>query len=48
MEYWVALFTGTTCIEFRKAGSSVSGFRASQKAIAKRIKPADRSWHVIR
>ncbi|MGA2075502.1 MAG: hypothetical protein ABSH52_18585 [Terriglobia bacterium] len=41
MEYWVDLFTGTTWTEFRKAGSSVSGFRASQKAIAKRIKPGD-------
>ena len=41
MEYWVDLFTGTTWNEFRKAGSSISGFRASQKTIAKRIKPGD-------
>ena len=39
MDYWLDLFTGTTWDEFRKAGSSISGFRASQMKYAKRIKP---------
>lgn len=38
MEYWIDLFTGTTWEEFRQAGSSISGFRASQRKHARGIK----------
>jgi hypothetical protein len=41
MNYWLDLFTGTTWEEFRKAGATVSGFRHSQRASIRRIKPGD-------
>ena len=41
MNYWLDLFTGTTWREFREAGASVTGFRASQSNAAKRVKPGD-------
>lgn len=41
MTYWLDLFTGTTWSEFRAAGASVSGFRASRKKIAAGVRPGD-------
>jgi hypothetical protein len=41
MTYWIDLFTGTTWAEFRAAGGTVSGFRHSQRAAIKRIRPGD-------
>ncbi len=41
MNYWLDLFTGTTWREFRDAGAKISGFRARQSAIAKRVQPGD-------
>ena len=41
MNYWLDLFTGTTWREFRDAGGNVSGFRARQVRIAKKMKPGD-------
>jgi hypothetical protein len=41
MNYWLDLFTGTTWREFREAGADVSGFRAKQVKMAKKMKPGD-------
>src|SRR5580704_11655399 len=41
MNYWLDLFTGTTWREFREEGADVSGFRARQVKLAKRMKPGD-------
>lgn len=41
MNYWIGLFTGTTWAEFQQAGSTVSGFRASQMKYTKHIKAGD-------
>jgi hypothetical protein len=40
--YWLDLFTGETWDEFLKHGASVSGFRATQKAAASKVRPGDR------
>ena len=34
MTYWLNLFTGTTWVEFQKAGSAMSGFRYHSAARA--------------
>lgn len=39
--YWLDLFTGTTWIEFLKAGGEVSGFRSSRWNICQKIKVGD-------
>jgi len=39
--YWLDAFTGTTWQEFRAAGAEITGFRASRKALASKIKPGD-------
>jgi hypothetical protein len=39
--YWIDLFTGSTWAEFRAANATVTGFRHSQRAAAKRVKPGD-------
>jgi len=41
MTYWLDLFTGTTWDEFRRAGSRITGFRASTRGIGKAVKPGD-------
>ena len=41
MQYWLDLFTGTTWNEFRKAGATVSGFRARMRKTVGRISPGD-------
>ena len=41
MNYWLDLFTGTTWREFRDAGAKISGFRARQSAVARRVRPGD-------
>ena len=41
MNYWLDLFTGTTWREFKEAGANVSGFRARQRQIAKRMQHGD-------
>lgn len=41
MAYWLDLFTGTTWKQFRDAGSTVTGFRESQRGALDRIKPGD-------
>jgi hypothetical protein len=41
MNYWLDLFTGTTWDEFRRAGSRISGFRASTRAALKAVKAGD-------
>jgi hypothetical protein len=41
MSYWLDLFTGTTWREFIDAGSSVTGFRESTRARAKKVAPGD-------
>lgn len=41
MNYWLDLFTGITWQEFREAGATVSGFRATQTKAARKIKPGD-------
>jgi hypothetical protein len=41
MNHWLDLFTGTTWREFKDAGANVSGFRARQRSIAKRIQRGD-------
>jgi hypothetical protein len=41
MNYWLDLFTGTTWQEFKEAGANVSGFRAKQVKLAKKMKPGD-------
>jgi hypothetical protein len=38
---WLDSFTGTTWKEFRDAGAEITGFRASRKALASKIKPGD-------
>lgn len=40
--YWLDLFSGETWDEFLAHGCTVSGFRASQKKTAEKIKPGDR------
>jgi len=40
-KYWLDLFTGTTWKEFREAGASVSGFRASRWKTVQKIQPGD-------
>lgn len=39
--YWLNLFTGTTWKEFRAAGATISGFRASRQKLAAKIQPGD-------
>ena len=39
--YWLNLFTGTTWKEFRAAGATISGFRASRQKLAAKVKPGD-------
>ena len=39
--YWLNLFTGTTWKEFRAAGTTISGFRASRQKLAAKIQPGD-------
>jgi hypothetical protein len=41
MAYWLDLFTGTTWDEFRRAGSRITGFRASTRGVGKAVKPGD-------
>src|SRR5689334_6309681 len=41
MNYWLDLFTGTTCQEFRTAGARVTGFRESRKKSANRVATGD-------
>ncbi|MBP6964247.1 MAG: EVE domain-containing protein [Armatimonadetes bacterium] len=40
-DYWLDLFTGVTWQQFQDAGAAVSGFRASRKVHAEKIKPGD-------
>lgn len=40
--YWLDLFSGETWDEFQKHGAKVSGFRATQKKTAEKVKPGDR------
>ena len=39
--YWLDLFTGVTWVEFRKAGSKISGFRESRWKTVQKIKKGD-------
>lgn len=39
--YWLDLFTGSTWIEFLKAGGKISGFRESRWNLVQKIKPGD-------
>lgn len=39
--YWLGLFTGTTWKEFREAGATVTGFRASRQRTATKVMPGD-------
>lgn len=41
MAYWLDLFTGQTWEEFQAAGATVTGFRKTQVAAKKKIKPGD-------
>jgi hypothetical protein len=41
MNYWLDLFTGTTWNEFRKSGSTISGFRTRMRNAAARVQPGD-------
>src|SRR5262249_55098520 len=41
MNYWLDLFTGRTWAEFQKAGSTITGFRQTQRAALRRVKPGD-------
>ena len=41
MTYWLDLFTGATWEQFQKAGSSVTGFRETQRSSLQRVKPGD-------
>jgi len=41
MTYWLDLFTRTTWDEFRAAGATTTGFRDSQRASLRRVKPGD-------
>lgn len=40
-KYWLDLFTGKTWEEFLRNGANVSGFRASRRKLAKKIRPGD-------
>jgi predicted RNA-binding protein len=40
--YWLNLFSGETWEVFLKHGAGVTGFRASQKKVAEKVKPGDR------
>src|SRR5260370_10696984 len=41
MNYWLDLFTGTTWDEFRRAGSTITGFRERMRGLASEVKPGD-------
>ncbi len=41
MNYWLDLFTGTTWDEFRKSGSTISGFRKRMRNAASKVQPGD-------
>jgi hypothetical protein len=41
MTYWLDLFTGATWEQFKKAGSTVTGFRQTQRGALQRVKPGD-------
>jgi hypothetical protein len=41
MTYWLDLFTGATWEQFQKAGSTVTGFRQTQRGALQRVKPGD-------
>ncbi|BET68222.1 hypothetical protein ASA1KI_31400 [Opitutales bacterium ASA1] len=41
INYWLDLFTGTTWGEFRKSGSTISGFRKRMRNAASKVRPGD-------